>query len=51
MGLSLIPSSRGMLPPALTMIPSAAMILVSILCSLIQEIRTYRRYDAYSFFL
>ncbi|MGN1383323.1 MAG: hypothetical protein ACI4W2_10980 [Eubacterium sp.] len=51
MGMSLIPSSRGMLPSALAMIPSAAMILVSILCSLIQEIQSCRRYDAYSFFL
>jgi preprotein translocase subunit SecY len=51
MGLSLVPASRGMLPASLAMIPSAAMILVSIICSLIQEIKSYRRFDAYSFFL
>ncbi|MFC2661579.1 MAG: hypothetical protein ACFNYI_00380, partial [Eubacterium sp.] len=51
MGLSLVPASRGLLPASLAMIPSAAMILVSIICSLIQEISSYRRFDAYTFFL
>ena len=47
MGLSL----RGQIPAALAMVPSSVMILVSIVCSFVQEIGTYYRYDAYRFFL
>lgn len=50
MALSLIMMLKGELPVALAMMPSSAMILVSIICSTAQEIATYRRYDAYKFF-
>ncbi|RRF92467.1 MAG: hypothetical protein DUD26_06775 [Eubacteriaceae bacterium] len=51
MAVSLILSLQGAIPTALAMIPSSAMILVSIVCSLVQEIGTYHRYDAYHFFM
>lgn len=51
MCLSLVLSIRGAIPAVLAMVPSSAMILVSILCGMAQEISTYWRYDRYSFFL
>lgn len=51
MCLSLVLSVRGAIPAVLAMVPSSAMILVSILCGMAQEISTYWRYDRYSFFL
>ncbi len=51
MAVSLFLSLEGTIPVALAMIPSSMMILVSIICSLVQEIGTYRRYDAYRFFM
>ncbi len=50
MSISLILAMDNDIPTTLAMIPSAAMIMVSIICSLVQEIRSYRLYDAYSFF-
>ena len=49
MSISLILSLRHDIPASLAMIPSSGMILVSIICSLIQEVQTYYRYDAYQF--
>lgn len=49
MSISLILSLNHDIPASLALIPSSGMILVSIICSLIQEIQTYYRYDAYRF--
>lgn len=51
MAVSLFLSLHHEIPAPLAMAPSAMMILVSILCSLIQEISTYYHYDAYRFFI
>jgi preprotein translocase subunit SecY len=51
MAVSLVLSLAGTIPMALSMIPASMMIIVSIVCSLIQEIGTYHRYDAYRFFM
>ncbi len=51
MAVSMVLSLRGQIPAALAMVPSSVMILVSIVCSLVHEIGTYYRYDAYRFFL
>jgi preprotein translocase subunit SecY len=51
MAASLFLSLEGTIPMALAMTPSSMMILVSIVCSLVQEIGTYHRYDAYRFFM
>ncbi len=51
MSVSLIMSYYGDIPDMLAMIPSSTMIIVSIGCSTAQEIASYCRYDAYSFFL
>ncbi|MGN0241650.1 MAG: hypothetical protein ACI4CS_08185 [Candidatus Weimeria sp.] len=51
MAIFLILSMEKIIPVALAWVPSSAMILVSIICSFIQEIGSYIRYDAYSFFL
>jgi preprotein translocase subunit SecY len=51
MAIPLIMSYFGRIPHELAMLPSTAMILVSIISSLVQEIMTYFRYDAYRFFL
>ncbi len=50
MSIPLILSYRESIPAELALIPTSAMILVSIICSFIQEIGSYRRYDAYRFF-
>lgn len=51
MAVSLTLSLEGTVPMALATIPSSIMVLVSIICSLAQEIGTYHRYDAYRFFM
>ncbi|MQN00664.1 MAG: hypothetical protein DUD27_06605 [Lachnospiraceae bacterium] len=51
MALFLIMSLEKVIPVALAMLPSSAMILVSIICTFVQETGTYYRYDAYSFFM
>ena len=51
MGVSLSLSLKGDISSELAMLPSTAMILTSITCTLCQEIITYRRFDAYSFFM
>lgn len=51
MAIPLVMSYYGLIPQELAMLPSTAMILVSIISSLVQEIMTYFRYDAYHFFL
>ena len=51
MAASLVLSLQDVIPATLAMLPSSAMILVSIVCSLVQEIGTYYRYDAYHFFM
>lgn len=51
MSVSLILACHGDIPVKLAMIPSSDMIIASIGCSLAQEIASYCRYDAYSFFL
>lgn len=50
MGLSLGLSLQGDIPAELVMMPATAMILVSIGCSLAQEMYAYYRYDSYRFF-
>lgn len=51
MAASLALALQGTIPAGLAMIPASVMILVSIVCSLSQEIATYYRYDAYRFFM
>ena len=51
MGISLLYSLYGGIASKLAMLPSTAMILVSLACNLVQEIATYRRFDSYSFIL
>lgn len=51
MAVSLSLSFAGAIPISFSMLPAAMMILVSIACSLVQEIQTYHRYDAYRFFM
>lgn len=48
---SLALSFSSLIPAALAMEPATMMIAVSIVCSLCQEIASYRRYDAYRFFM
>lgn len=51
MAVSLTLSLAGQIPTSLALIPASAMIVVSIACSLTQEIKAYYRYDAYRFFM
>lgn len=50
MGISLGLSLQGTIPDELSMMPATVMILVSMGCSLAQEIYAYYRYDSYRFF-
>ena len=51
MAVSLALSMREIIPAALAMNPTSMMIITSIVCSLVQEIASYYRYDAYRFFM
>lgn len=51
MAVSLALAMQGGIPTALALIPASVMIVVSICCSLAQEIMAYYRYDAYRFFM
>lgn len=51
MGVSLFYSLNGGMASELAMLPSTAMIMVSLMCNLAQEIAMYWRFDSYSFFM
>lgn len=51
MGYSLYLSLQGEISSELSLFPSTAMILIGILCPIYQEMKTYRKFDAYSFFM
>ncbi|MCM1190420.1 MAG: hypothetical protein NC541_14135 [bacterium] len=51
MGTSLGLSLNGEISSELALLPATAMILVGIVCPLCREIRTYRKFDSYSFFI
>ncbi|RRF99127.1 MAG: hypothetical protein DUD39_05925 [Coriobacteriaceae bacterium] len=48
---SLALSFSSLVPVSLAMMPATMMVVVSIVCSLCREIASYRRYDAYRFFM
>lgn len=51
MGTSLWLAMRGEILPELALFPSTAMILIGILCPLYREVKAYRKFDSYSFFV
>lgn len=51
MSISLGLSLRGEISPELALLPATAMILTGILCNLYREVKTYWRFDSYSFFI
>ncbi len=51
MGTSLALSFRGQISSELALLPSTAMILIGILCPLYREVKAYRKFDSYSFFI
>lgn len=51
MGISLSISLRGKMASDLAMLPSTAMILVGLACTLYQEVKTYWRFDSYKSFI
>ena len=51
MGISLGLSLRGEISPELALFPATAMILAGISCNLYREVRSYWKYDSYSFFI
>ena len=51
MGISLGMSLKGEISPELALFPATAMILTGISCTLYREVKTYRRFDLYSFFI
>ena len=51
MGISLSISLRGKMASDLAMLPSTAMILVGLACTLYQEVKTYWRFDSYKAFI
>jgi len=51
MGISLFLSLRGEISPQLAMFPTIGMFLTGISCSLYREVRTYWKFDSYSFFI
>lgn len=51
MGFSLWLALSGEIEPELALFPATAMILVGILCPLYREVKTYRKFDSYSFFI
>ncbi len=51
MGTSLGLSLRGQISSELALFPSTAMILTGLLCPLYREVKAYRKFDSYSFFI
>lgn len=51
MGTSLFLSLKGQISSELALFPSTAMILTGILCPLYREVKAYRKFDSYSFFI
>ncbi len=51
MGISLGLSLRGQISSELALFPSTAMILTGLLCPLYREVKAYRKFDSYSFFI
>lgn len=51
MGTSLGLSLTGKIPAELALLPATAMILTGMLCNLYWEVKSYRRFDSYSFFI
>lgn len=51
MGISLGMSLRGEISPELALFPATAMILTGILCPLYREVKAYRKFDSYAFFI
>lgn len=51
MGTSLGMSLMGKIQAELAMLPATAMILAGMMCSLYREVKSYRRFDSYSFFM
>ncbi len=51
MGISLGLSLKGEISSELALLPATAMILIGILCPLYREVKSYHRFDTYSFFI
>ena len=51
MGISLFLSLREEISSELALLPATAMILTSLMCALYREVKTYWRFDSYSFFI
>lgn len=51
MGISLGLSLKGEISSELALFPATAMILTGILCPLYREVKAYRKFDSYSFFI
>lgn len=51
MGTSLVLSLRGDISSDLALFPATVMILIGLICPICQEIKSYIRYDSYSFFI
>ncbi len=51
MGVSLGQSLKGEISSELALLPATAMILTSLLCTLCREVKTYWKFDSYTFFI
>lgn len=51
MGISLWFALRGEISPELALFPATSMILTGIMCPLYREVKAYRKFDSYSFFV
>ena len=51
MGASLCMSLQGQISPELALFPSTSTILTGLLCPLYREVKAYRNFDSYSFFI
>lgn len=51
MGTSLGLALKGEISPGLALLPATAAILTGILCPLYREVKAYRKFDSYSFFI
>ena len=51
MGISFFISLRGEISPQLAMFPTTGMFLTGMSCNLYREVRTYWKFDSYSFFI
>lgn len=51
MGTSLALALNGAIPPELALFPASTTILTGLLCPLYQEIKAYKKFDSYSFFI